>query len=508
MIYHKDGGLYNKSMGALNDLWLGLQEFGQFLPILMMITGVIIGIMVGVLPGLSPSIGVALMLPVTFGLDAISALVLLVSVYLASNYGGSITAIAINTPGTPGAVATTFDGYELTKKGKPLYALMTSLTASTVGGLIGTIILILFSVPLAKIALSFESYEYFALGVFGLTIISSLAGKSPLKGFIASGIGLLLVTIGFDTQLPFSRFSMGIPQLAEGVEFIPALIGLFALAEIFYRIEKGDHIQPKEAARVDLSKTIPVKQLVKLKNVMLRSSVIGTLVGCIPGAGGTIATFIAYDSAKNASKHPEEFGKGSLEGVAAPEAANNGSVGGALVPLLTLGIPGSASTAVLLGALMIHKLNPGPELFSKEPGLVYGVFISLFFANIFMFFVGLLGNKLWIKIIAAPKSLLYPLILALSFIGSYFIQNSVFDVGVCIAFGIMGWLLKRGDFPTAPVVLGLILGKMIEENLRLSLVKGDWSDFFTRPGSLIIIVLAVVSLFLPYLKKKLIKIAK
>ena len=481
----------------MNDLWLGFQEFGQFLPILMMIIGVIIGIMVGVLPGLSPSIGVALMLPVTFGLDAISALVLLVSVYLSSNYGGSITAIAINTPGTPGAVATTFDGYELTKKGKPLYALMTSLTASTVGGLIGTIILILFSVPLAKIALSFESYEYFALGVFGLTIISSLAGKSPLKGFISSGIGLLLITIGFDTQLPFSRFSLGIPELAEGIEFIPALIGLFALGEIFYRIEKGDHIKKEQTAKVDLS------QILKLKNVMLRSSVIGTLVGCIPGAGGTIATFIAYDNAKSVSKHPEEFGKGSLEGVAAPEAANNGSVGGALVPLLTLGIPGSASTAVLIGALMIHKLNPGPELFDKEPGLIYGIFVSLFFANIFMFFVGLLGNKLWIKIIAAPKSLLYPVILALSFIGSYFIQNSVFDVGVCIAFGVMGWLLKRGDFPTAPVVLGLILGKMIEENLRLSLVKGEWIDFFTRPGSLIIILLAVVSFFMPYLKKKL-----
>jgi len=494
-------------MGVFNDLWLGLQEFGHFMPIMMMFVGVIIGIMVGVLPGLSPSIGVALMLPVTFGLDPISALVLLVSVYLSSNYGGSITAIAINTPGTPGAVATTFDGYELTKQGKPLHALKTSLTASTIGGLVGTIILILFSVPLATLALSFESYEFFALGVFGLTIISSLAGKSPLKGFISSGIGLLLITIGFDTELPFSRFSMGIPDLADGIEFIPALIGLFALGEIFYSIEKGDNLKKAaQAKKVDLSQTLPVKQLLKLKTLMLKSSVIGTLVGCIPGAGGTIATFIAYDNAKSSSKNPEKFGKGSLEGVAAPEAANNGSVGGALVPLLTLGIPGSASTAVLIGALMIHKLNPGPELFDKEPGLVYGVFISLFFANIFMFFVGLLGNKVWIKIIAAPKSLLYPIILALSFIGSYFIQNSVFDVGICIAFGILGWFLKRGDFPTAPVVLGLILGKMIEENLRLSLVKGEWIDFFTRPGSLIIILLALVSFFLPYIKKRLNKI--
>ncbi len=279
------------------------------------------------------------------------------------------------------------------------------------------------------------------------------------------------------------------------------------MLSIFYSIEKGDYVVTKKAAKVDLSQKLPLKELLKLKFLMLKASVIGTLVGCIPGAGGTIATFIAYDNAKNSSKHPEKFGKGSLEGVAAPEAANNGSVGGALVPLLTLGIPGSASTAVLIGALMIHKLNPGPQLFDKEPGLVYGIFISLFFANIFMFFVGLLGNKVWIKIIAAPKSLLFPIILALSFIGSYFIQNSVFDVAICIAFGILGWIMKRGNFPTAPVILGLILGKMIEENLRLSLVKGEWIDFFTRPGSLIIIILALISFFLPYIKKKLNKVS-
>jgi putative tricarboxylic transport membrane protein len=461
--------------------------------------------MVGVLPGLSPSIGVALMLPATFGMDPMSALVLLTAVYLSSNYGGSITAIAINTPGTPGAVATTFDGYELTKQGKPMHALLTSLTASTTGGLVGTIILILFSVPLARLALSFESYEYFALGVFGMTIISSLAGNSPVKGFISSILGLLLITIGFDTQLPFSRFNLNVAELADGIEFIPALIGLFALGEIFYSIENFTVLKKTDEAKDATIKAekLPLLRLWKLKILMLRSSIIGTLVGCIPGAGGTIATFIAYNDAKNSSKKPEDFGKGSLEGVAAPEAANNGSVGGALVPLLTLGIPGSASTAVLIGALMIHKLNPGPELFEKEPGIVYGLFISLFIANIVMLIIGLLGNKLWVRIIAAPKKILYPIIIALSFIGSYFIQNSLFDVGTCIAFGLFGWLLKRGGFPTAPVILGLILGNMIEENLRLSLVKGGWMDFITRPGSLIILILALVSFFLPYVKKRL-----
>jgi putative tricarboxylic transport membrane protein len=492
-------------MEILHNLSLGLSELIHFTPLLMIVLGVVIGIIVGVLPGLSPSIGVALMLPATFGMDPMSALVLLTSVYLSSNYGGSITAIAINTPGTPGAVATTFDGYELTKQGKPMYALLTSLTSSTVGGLVGTVILILFSVPLAKLALSFESYEYFALGVFGMTIISSLAGDNPAKGFIASIMGLLLVTIGFDTQLPFSRFNLGVSELADGIEFIPALIGLFALGEIFYSIEKFEVLKKETPGQkiAQISVNPPLNLLWKLKFLMLRSSLIGTLVGCIPGAGGTIATFIAYNDAKNSSKTPEEFGKGSLEGVAAPEAANNGSVGGALVPLLTLGIPGSASTAVLIGALMIHKLNPGPELFEKEPGIVYGLFISLFIANIVMLAVGLLGNKLWVRIISAPKKILYPIIIALSFIGSYFIQSSLFDVATCIAFGLFGWLLKRNGYPTAPVILGLILGNMIEENFRLSLVKGDMLDFVTRPGSLIILLLAVFSFFLPYVKKRL-----
>lgn len=492
-------------MDILNNLWVGLETISSLTPILLIFLGVTVGIMVGVLPGLSPSIGVALMLPVTFGLAPVNALVLLISVYLSANYGGSITAIAINTPGTPGAVATTFDGYELTRQGKPLYALTTSLVASTIGGLIGAIILILFSIPLARLALSFESYEYFALGVFGLTIISSLAGDEPIKGYIASLLGLLLVSIGFDTQLPFSRFTFGISELADGIEFIPALIGLFALGEIFYRIGMNNKAREKADEKVNLKEKLPFRKLWKLKWLMLRSGVIGSFIGSIPGAGGAISTFISYNSAKNSSKQPEKFGKGSLEGVAAPEAANNGSVGGALIPLLTLGIPGSASTAVLIGALMIHKLNPGPQLFEKQPGIVYGVFIALFLANIIMLLVGFLGNKLWIRIIAAPKAVLYPIIIALSFIGSYFIENSMFDVGICLIFGLLGWLLKRGNFPTAPVVLGLILGKMIEENLRLSLVKGDFSDFLHRPGALIILALAIVSFFLPYVKKMIVK---
>ncbi len=483
----------------------GLIEIFSLTTLLMIIIGVIIGICVGVLPGLSPSIGVALFLPLTFYLSPTNALVLLVSIYLSSNYGGSITAITINTPGTPGAVATTFDGYELTKKGKPGLALGTSIFSSTVGGIVGTIILILFTRPLAAIALRFESYEYFALGVFGLTIVSTLSSKNTLKGFIASALGLLIVTIGFDSQLSFSRFSFGWSELQDGISFIPALIGLFALGEIFYSIEKA---KKDKWVSQTLSKEVPkLKQYWKMRKVILKSSVIGTLIGSIPGAGGTIATFIAYNEAKRSSKHPEEFGTGSLEGVAAPEAANNGSVGGALIPLLTLGIPGSASTAVLLGALMIHRITPGPNLFQSKadgghPEIIYGLFISLLIANVFMFFLGRFGNKLWIRITGVSKNIVFPIIIALSFIGSYFLEGSMIDVVFCFGFGLLGWLLRRNDFPTAPVVLGLILGRMIEENLRLSLVRGPISLFLGRPISIVILILAIVSFIWPFLKAK------
>lgn len=483
----------------------GLLEVISVQAFLMMVIGVIVGICIGVLPGLSPSIGVALMLPLSFYLSPTNALILLVSVYLSSNYGGSITAITINTPGTPGAVATTFDGYELTKQGKPGLALGTSIFASTVGGIVGTVILILFTRPLALIALRFESYEYFALGVFGLTIISTLSSKNVLKGFISSALGLLLVTVGFDLQLSFSRFSFGWSELQDGISFIPALIGLFALGEIFYSIERSTK---EKLGKQVFSKEVPsFRDYWKMKKVILKSSFIGTLVGSIPGAGGTIATFIAYNEAKRSSKESDKFGKGSLEGVAAPEAANNGSVGGALIPLLSLGIPGSASTAVLLGALMIHRITPGPNLFQPKadgghPEIVYGLFISLFIANIIMYILGRFGNRLWIKITEVSKTVIFPIIIALSIVGSYFLENSMVDVVFCFVFGFIGWMLRRNDFPTAPVVLGLILGKMIEENLRLSLVRGPMTDFLSRPISLTILFLAIVSFVWPFIKIK------
>ena len=478
-----------------------LNGFGLILnptALLIIVAGVMMGILVGVLPGLSPAMGVALLVPFSYGMSPLNALILLVALYSAANYGGTITAIAINTPGTPSAIVSTFDGYPLTRQGKPGRALGASVMASAVGGFLGALVLVFFSVPLAKVALHFGPPEYFALAIFGLTIISSLSSGNYVKAFIATLIGLLLNTIGMDPFTGYQRFTFGVAELADGFNFIPALIGLFALSEIFLSIEREKPV--KQALRKISGKMPKLKEMWQIKRAVLQSSILGTIIGVVPGAGATIAAFISYNEAKRASKHPEEFGKGSLEGVVASGAATSGSVGGALVPLLTLGIPGSAATAVLIGALMMHGLTPGPELFKDKAPIVYGLFASIFIAYIAMLFLGVVGNQLWIKIISAPKAVLNPMILAIAFIGSYAVGNSMFDVWSCFGFGLLGWLLRRYDFPTAPVILGLILGFLAETNFRRALLMGNGFIFFTRPVSLIMIILAVVSFFWPFIK--------
>ena len=478
----------------------GLVSAMTWQSLLIILIGILYGVMAGAIPGISASIAVALLVPFTYSLDPSQAMILLTTVYLASSYGGSITAIMVNTPGTPGSVVTTFDGYPLTRQGKPGLALGTSIIASTTGGILGTVMLILFSVPLAKFALSFGPPEYFSLAILGLTIISSLSSKNLLKGLIATLLGLLLTTVGVDPFTGFPRFTSGLPELGDGFSFIPALIGLFAIGEVLIQVESF-------AARSNhadgFSQKSPNLQMIKsLIGVIFKSSIIGTVIGAIPGAGGTVATFIAYDQAKKSSKTPELFGKGSLEGVAAPEAANNAAVGGALIPLLTLGIPGSASTAVLMGALFMHGLVPGPELFTKQSDIVYGLFAALILANIFMLIIGWWCNRLFVKVIAIPPAILFALIPAFAVVGSFTINGSLFDVGTCIGFGILGWMLKRNGFPTAPVVLGLILGFMVEANLRRTLLMGDISLFITRPLSSVLLLLAVVSFVFPFFKNR------
>ncbi len=485
-------------MELLTNLAEGFSFVIGVQPILFIILGVILGILAGAMPGLSPSMGVALLVPFTYAMSPTMALILLASIYIAANYGGTITAVTINVPGTPSAVVSSFDGYPLTKQNKPGIGLGVSLVSSTIGGFIGTLILIFFSVQLAKIAVKFHPAEYFALAIFGLTTVATLGGKNWLKAFIAAIFGLLINTIGIDPISGVGRFTFNSVHLYDGFSLIPALIGLFALSEVFKQIE----VQKFDSHKVKLEKTEwpTFLDYWKLKFTILRSSFLGTLIGIFPGAGATIAAFISYDVAKRTSKEPEKFGKGSLEGVAAAGAATSSSVGGALVPLLTLGIPGSATTAVLIGALMIHDLTPGPQLFNNNPEIIYGLFASLLIANVVMLVLGLFGSKLWVKVTAVPKRILYPMIITVSIIGSFAVRYSFFDIIACLGFGIFGWILRRNDYPVAPIVLGIVLGNIAETNFRRAVMMGDYTIFFTRPVSLILLLLALISFSVPLIK--------
>lgn len=483
-----------------SNLGLGLSFVMGVVPILTITLGVAMGIVAGATPGLSPSMGVALLVPFTYAMSPTLALILLVAIYIAANYGGSITAVTINAPGTPSSVVTAFDGYPLTKKGKPGLALGVSLVSSTVGGIIGTLILIFFSGPLARFALKFHPAEYFALAIFGLTTVASLGGKNWIKAFIAAMFGLLLNTIGIDPISGVSRFTFGLSFLYDGFALIPALIGLFALSEIFKQLEGGDF--SIQAAASGKQEWPTASAYWKLKTTILRSSFMGTIIGIFPGAGATIAAFISYDVAKKTSKHPEEFGKGSLEGVAAAEGANSSSVGGALIPLLTLGIPGSASTAVLIGALMIHDLTPGPQLFISHPEIIYGLLASLLFANIILLILGFFGSRLWIKVTTIPKTVLFPLIFAVSIIGSFAVRNSFFDVAACLAFGVFGWFLRRYNYPVAPIILGMVLGNIAETNFIRAIMMEGWTVFFTRPLSLGMLIVAAASFAVPLIQAR------
>jgi putative tricarboxylic transport membrane protein len=485
-------------MELLDNLGTAFVALLDWKTILIMVVGCVLGILGGAMPGISPSTAVALLVPFSYTMDARLALIMLVAIYQGANYGGAITAVLINTPGTPSTAATCFDGYPLSQQGQAGKALGIALVSSCIGGAIAALILIFFCVPLARVALKFSPAAYFGIAMFGLATVASLGGGNVLKAIVAVLIGLFLETVGLDPISGVYRFTFGSDVLYDGFALIPALMGLFAVSTVFEQFEQWTGLD-RVMAKID-SMLPSFEELWNLKRVILQSSLIGTIIGIFPGAGGTIASFISYDVAKRTSMEPEKFGKGSLEGLAAPETADSSSVGGALIPLLALGIPGSATDAVLIGAFMLHDIVPGPLLFKDHPAVAYGIFASLFVANLLVFLIGLYGNKIFVRMVSMSDAVLHPLILVVALIGTYSVNNSLFEVASCIGFGILGWILKRYGYPPAPVVLGIVLGKLIEYNFRRGVIMGGYGVFYTDTLAFVVLSLAMLSLFYPLLR--------
>lgn len=469
--------------------------------------GIAGGIIIGALPGLTATMGVALMVPLTFAMDPSTGLVLLGAIYSGAIYGGSNSAILINTPGTPSAVATTFDGWPLCRQGRADEALITSLFSSAFGGLIGTLFLMFLAVPLATMALKFGAPEFFWLCIFGLSTIAAMSMDNVTKGLISGGIGLLIAGIGLDPTVGTPRFTFGTDALIQGIDVIPAMIGLFSFSQVIGLIGSKDKFIAEYNPKKGALKKVLTKIWKDCKTNIMRSSIIGTFVGILPGAGGEIASIITYNETKRWDKNPQRFGKGALEGVVASESANNAVIGGSLIPMLTLGIPGSAVAAIIMGGLLAHGIAPGFKIFTEHGDIAYTFIMSLVVANILMFFIGLALIKGTARVLNVPTSYVGVGVVVLSVIGSYAIRNSMLDVVIMIFFGLVGHFGGRIGLDTGAMALGIILGPIIEENLGKSLAiagaEGSiWTVFFTHPISLILIILTLASVFTPLLLKK------
>ena len=460
------------------------------------------GIFIGCLPGLTSTMGVALVLPLTFGMDADVGIMLLLGVYFGAVYGGSISAILLRTPGTPAAAATVLDGYEFSKRGEAGRALGLSTISSFTGGIVSCLVLMLISPQLAKLALHFSSPEFFMLAVFGLTVIASVSGKSLARGLICGAFGFFLSCIGIDSMTGFLRFTFGQIHLYSGVSYIPVMIGLFAMSQAFQGIEE---IKTKTKVDSNVKHVIPPKSDWKLIGKLAPIfGLVGTFIGIIPGAGTDIAAFVSYGQVKNMSKHPEKFGTGIPEGIIAPEAGNNGVTGGALIPMLTLGVPGDSVAAIMIGALTIQGLQPGPMLFKENAVLVYTIFAGAFIANCCMALLGLSCIRVFIKVLSVPKQILVPVIMVLCVVGSYAMSNSVFDIWIMLIFGILGYFLQKLEASASPIILGLILGPMAETHFKRALLMagGSYSTFVSSGICIGFAVLICISLSIPIIQRR------
>ena len=457
--------------------------------------GVFIGSVFAAIPGLSVILCVILFLPVTYSMTAIPGMMFLLGIYCAGGYGGSVSAILINTPGTPHAAATMLDGHPLSEKGRTKAALKIALYASTFGGIFSALMLLFLGPQVARVAAQLGTAEYFMVCVFGLTIIAGVSGKSMIKGLISACLGLLISCVGSDPMTSYDRFTFGVSRLYLGLDLAVCLIGLFALVEIMSKAEKRLDRLNLDTAQIKDDGVITKSEYKRMVRPVLLSSIIGVMVGIIPGTGASEASWFSYNTAKNMSKHPEEFGHGSVEGIAAAESANNAVTGATLIPLLTLGIPGDGTVAIMLSALMINGLNPGLSLFTTQGDIMYAIMLGLILVNIFMLLQGKFLTSLFAKVVSIPQEILTPIIVIFCFAGAYSVNENYFDVGIALIFGILAWILRKLELPPVPILLGLVLGSMTETNFRRALLisNGNPKIFFSSVYCIIFLVLILLA---------------
>lgn len=469
--------------------------------------GVFIGAVFAAIPGLSVILCVILFLPVTYTMDAIPGMMFLLGIYCAGGYGGSVSAILINTPGTPHAAATMLDGHPLSQKGRTKAALKIALYASTFGGVFSALTLLFLGPQVAKVAAQLGTPEYFMVCVFGLTIIAGVSGKSIIRGLISACIGLLISCVGADPMTSYDRFTFGVNRLYLGMDLAVCLIGLFALVEILSKAEKSRHAMHMDTRKMQDDGKITKEEYRRMARPVLLSSLIGVLVGIIPGTGASEASWFSYSQAKNMSKHPEEFGHGSVEGIAAAESANNAVTGATLIPLLTLGIPGDGTVAIMLSALMINGLNPGISLFTTDGAIMYAIMLGLILVNLFMFLQGKFLTTLFAKVVSVPQEILTPIIVIFCMAGAYSVNENYFDVGIALVFAALAWILRKLELPAVPILLGMVLGEMTETNFRRALLisNGNPNVFFSSVFCwifLALIIFAVGTIVRGKLKEK------
>jgi len=484
-------------MEIFNNLIVGFAVALTPINLLYCFLGSFIGTAIGVLPGIGPPATIALLLPVTYGIPATSAIILLAGIFYGAMYGGSTTSILLNIPGEAASVVTCLDGYQMARQGRAGAALAISAFGSFIAGTLGVVGLMLLAPPLAAFAVKFGPPENFALLVLGLMMVGYLAGESMTKGLIMACLGLLLGTVGLDPIMGTQRFTYGIFKLSEGFEFILVAMGLFGIGEVLANVEQNI---TAEVFQTKIRGLLPNREEWRTSAAPIaRGSLLGFLIGVLPGGGAIISSFISYALEKKLSKHPERFGKGAIEGVAAPESANNSAATSSFIPLLTLGIPGNASIAVIFAALLIHGVRPGPLLVAEKPEVFWGLIASMYIGNIMLLVLNLPLIGLWVKLLRVPYPLLAPLILVFVIIGAYSVNNSVFDVGVTIAFGLLGYVIRKFNFEPAPLVLAMILGPQLEGSLRRSLIysRGDLMVFFERPIAAALMTLALFMLLSP-----------